>query len=191
MLIFTLRLFCCMQCTVAMVGYGSDFLQTTIIELKYKYNVKEYTKGNGYAMVSYTQFSTFEILTSAFTRNEKLYCRNFFVDLTFSLDWLTNRNESFVIRPLNSFSNFFLIEFLGCHWHWWCIQERSSCWTGQPGTWRENNSATGRDSENQLQNHCIPWFWWLWNGTQPRFSFFFFLFIVRFLSLYLHWSVKE
>ncbi|KAK9907201.1 hypothetical protein M0R45_002203 [Rubus argutus] len=40
------------QCTVAMVGYGSDFLQTTIIELKYKYNVKEYTKGNGYAMVA-------------------------------------------------------------------------------------------------------------------------------------------
>lgn len=35
-----------------MVGYGDDFTQTTIIELKYNYNVTEYTKGNGYAMVS-------------------------------------------------------------------------------------------------------------------------------------------
>ncbi|XP_050371724.1 lactoylglutathione lyase GLX1-like [Argentina anserina] len=40
------------QYTIAMVGYGSDFTKTTIIELKYNYNVIEYTKGNGYAMLA-------------------------------------------------------------------------------------------------------------------------------------------
>lgn len=97
-----------MQYTVAMVGYGSDFLQTTIIELKYKYNVKEYTKGNGYAMVSYTQYSTFEILKSTFTRNEKLYGRKFFVDfdsIFFSLDFIDQLE--WIICPLNSISKVF------------------------------------------------------------------------------------
>ncbi|PRQ31888.1 putative lactoylglutathione lyase [Rosa chinensis] len=38
--------------TVAMVGYGSNYTQTTVIELKYNFNVTEYTKGNGYAQVA-------------------------------------------------------------------------------------------------------------------------------------------
>ncbi|XP_024161255.1 lactoylglutathione lyase GLX1 [Rosa chinensis] len=40
------------QYTVAMVGYGSNYTQTTVIELKYNFNVTEYTKGNGYAQVA-------------------------------------------------------------------------------------------------------------------------------------------
>ncbi|KAF8024031.1 hypothetical protein BT93_F1284 [Corymbia citriodora subsp. variegata] len=34
--------------SIAMVGYGSDQTQTTVIELKYNYNVTEYTAGNAY-----------------------------------------------------------------------------------------------------------------------------------------------
>ncbi|XP_040361771.1 lactoylglutathione lyase GLX1-like, partial [Rosa chinensis] len=40
------------QYTVAMVGYGSNYTQTTVIELQYNYNVTDYTKGNGYAQVA-------------------------------------------------------------------------------------------------------------------------------------------
>ncbi|XP_030453662.1 lactoylglutathione lyase GLX1-like isoform X1 [Syzygium oleosum] len=36
------------QFAIAMVGYGSDQTQTTVIELKYNYNVTEYTAGNAY-----------------------------------------------------------------------------------------------------------------------------------------------
>ncbi|PON91957.1 Glyoxalase I [Trema orientale] len=34
--------------TIAMVGYGSNLTQTTVVELKSDFNVTEYTKGNGY-----------------------------------------------------------------------------------------------------------------------------------------------
>ncbi|CAL9017666.1 unnamed protein product [Prunus brigantina] len=37
---------------IAMLGYGSNFTETTIIELKYNYNVTQYTRGNGYAQVA-------------------------------------------------------------------------------------------------------------------------------------------
>ncbi|XP_050369816.1 lactoylglutathione lyase GLX1-like [Argentina anserina] len=40
------------QYTVAMVGYGTNYTQTVVIELKYNFNVTEYTKGNGYAQVA-------------------------------------------------------------------------------------------------------------------------------------------
>ncbi|CAB4277860.1 unnamed protein product [Prunus armeniaca] len=40
------------QYTLAMLGYGSNFTETTIIELKYNYNVTQYTRGNGYAQVA-------------------------------------------------------------------------------------------------------------------------------------------
>ncbi|XP_008226879.1 PREDICTED: putative lactoylglutathione lyase isoform X2 [Prunus mume] len=38
--------------TIAMLGYGSNFTETTIIELKYNYNVTQCTRGNGYAQVA-------------------------------------------------------------------------------------------------------------------------------------------
>ncbi|KAG2678107.1 hypothetical protein I3760_12G128000 [Carya illinoinensis] len=38
--------------TIGMVGYGSNRTQTTVLELKYNYNVTEYTNGNGYAEVA-------------------------------------------------------------------------------------------------------------------------------------------
>ncbi|KAG6685807.1 hypothetical protein I3842_12G130100 [Carya illinoinensis] len=34
--------------TIGMVAYGSNLTQTTAVELKYNYNVTEYTRGNGY-----------------------------------------------------------------------------------------------------------------------------------------------
>ncbi|XP_010060323.2 lactoylglutathione lyase GLX1 [Eucalyptus grandis] len=34
--------------TIAMVGYGSDYIQSPVIELRYNYNVTEYTAGNAY-----------------------------------------------------------------------------------------------------------------------------------------------
>ena len=40
-----------------MVGYGSNLTQTTVIELRYNYNVTEYTKGDGYAQVCCIGFS--------------------------------------------------------------------------------------------------------------------------------------
>lgn len=43
---------CCMQYTVAIVGYGSNLTQTTTIELSYNHNVTKYSNGNGYAQVS-------------------------------------------------------------------------------------------------------------------------------------------
>ena len=39
-----------------MVGYGSNFTQTTVVEFKSDFNVTEYTKGNGYEQVKYLQF---------------------------------------------------------------------------------------------------------------------------------------
>nr|XP_023902339.1 lactoylglutathione lyase GLX1-like [Quercus suber]POE48197.1 lactoylglutathione lyase [Quercus suber] len=40
------------QFSMAMVGYGSNLTQTTVLELRYNYNVTEYTKGDGYAQVA-------------------------------------------------------------------------------------------------------------------------------------------
>ncbi|KAL3733477.1 hypothetical protein ACJRO7_022926 [Eucalyptus globulus] len=40
------------QFAIAMVGYGSDQTQTTVIELKYDYNVTEYTAGNAYVQAA-------------------------------------------------------------------------------------------------------------------------------------------
>ncbi|XP_040990452.1 lactoylglutathione lyase GLX1-like isoform X1 [Juglans microcarpa x Juglans regia] len=40
------------QFTLGMVGYGSNLTRTTVLELKYNYNVTEYTRGNGYAEVA-------------------------------------------------------------------------------------------------------------------------------------------
>jgi len=42
---------------MAVVGYGSNLTQTTVLELRYDYNVTEYTKGDGYAQVSCIGFS--------------------------------------------------------------------------------------------------------------------------------------
>lgn len=39
------------QFAIAMVGYGSNESQTAVIELKYNYNVTEYTEGDGYINV--------------------------------------------------------------------------------------------------------------------------------------------
>ncbi|XP_056172944.1 lactoylglutathione lyase-like [Syzygium oleosum] len=36
------------QFAIAMVGYGTDYTQTVVIELRYNYNVTEYTAGNAY-----------------------------------------------------------------------------------------------------------------------------------------------
>ncbi|KAF8009145.1 hypothetical protein BT93_J0207 [Corymbia citriodora subsp. variegata] len=36
------------QFAIAMVGYGSDYIQSPVIELRYNYNVTEYTAGNVY-----------------------------------------------------------------------------------------------------------------------------------------------
>lgn len=49
---------------MAMVGYGSKLTQTTVLELRYNYNVTEYTKGDGYAQVSRIGFS---LLALSFT----------------------------------------------------------------------------------------------------------------------------
>ncbi|XP_018730799.2 lactoylglutathione lyase GLX1-like [Eucalyptus grandis] len=40
------------QFAIAMVGYGSDQTQTTVIELKHNYNVTEYTAGNAYVQAA-------------------------------------------------------------------------------------------------------------------------------------------
>ncbi|KAK3423986.1 hypothetical protein EUGRSUZ_F00747 [Eucalyptus grandis] len=40
------------QFAIAMVGYGSDQTQTTVLELKYDYNVTELTAGNAYVHVA-------------------------------------------------------------------------------------------------------------------------------------------
>ncbi|WRX28479.1 Glyoxalase/fosfomycin resistance/dioxygenase domain - like 7 [Theobroma cacao] len=37
---------------IAMVGYGSNLTQITTVELRYNYNVTEYTEGNGYVQVA-------------------------------------------------------------------------------------------------------------------------------------------
>ncbi|OWM88775.1 hypothetical protein CDL15_Pgr002542 [Punica granatum] len=50
------------QFAIAMVGYGSDQTQTTVIELKYNYNVTEYTEGNGYILAA---FGTNDVYKSA------------------------------------------------------------------------------------------------------------------------------
>ncbi|KAK9268440.1 hypothetical protein L1049_000190 [Liquidambar formosana] len=39
------------QFDIGMVGYGDDLNQTTVIELRYNYNVTEYTQGNAYSQV--------------------------------------------------------------------------------------------------------------------------------------------
>lgn len=41
----------CWQYTLAMVGYGDDEMNTTVLELTYNYGVTEYTKGDGYGQV--------------------------------------------------------------------------------------------------------------------------------------------
>ncbi|XP_021288557.1 putative lactoylglutathione lyase [Herrania umbratica] len=40
------------QFAIAMVGYGSNLTQITTVELRYNYNVTEYTQGNGYVQVA-------------------------------------------------------------------------------------------------------------------------------------------
>ncbi|KAI6687517.1 hypothetical protein NL676_024345 [Syzygium grande] len=45
------------QFAIAMVGYGSDQTQTTVIELKYNFNMTEYTTGNAYVQVSEMNFA--------------------------------------------------------------------------------------------------------------------------------------
>ncbi|KAB1215183.1 Lactoylglutathione lyase [Morella rubra] len=40
------------QFAIGMVGYGSNLTQTVVVELKYNYNVTEYTKGNAYEQVA-------------------------------------------------------------------------------------------------------------------------------------------
>ncbi|GLU23712.1 hypothetical protein SLE2022_396990 [Rubroshorea leprosula] len=50
------------QFAIAMMAYGSNLTQTTAVELKYNYNVTEYTTGNGYVQVS---ISTDDVYKSA------------------------------------------------------------------------------------------------------------------------------
>lgn len=46
-----------LQFAIGMLGYGSNLTQTVVVELKYNYNVTEYTKGNAYEQVSYIEIT--------------------------------------------------------------------------------------------------------------------------------------